>query len=305
MTQSKWSQPTGSRPTIKQTSLTGTHGMLFWAFLIVVLLSPLTLPATDATERVTIPLPPASLGAWYKPQNKRQAWLHLMFRLEQTSQAVSTYANQGEIEPATRWVGELAKSYRKIPQMVPQWGSEVDEEALMALEKAAEQNDLTAMQAAMKKIRQTCKSCHGNYKAAAIALYRSADFNSVKMVGEADQKEWGYSDLMKALRRDLTALKIAREDGNPDQARSFGVQLGQKLTTLGQSCTNCHQDDYPKERILGAPTQQTLAALQEALKEPGKTKKSGHLLGVLGVTVCGRCHGIHRNSWDLKQLLKE
>ena len=109
---------------------------------------------------------------------------------------------------------------------------------------------------------------------------------------------------MKAIRHDLVALKIAREDLQPDRAGHFGKQLAEKLDTLGKSCDSCHKDPEPKERILGTKTKEIMTKLQLALKEPGKTKKSGGLLGELGFSVCGRCHGVHRSSSEIKRLLK-
>jgi hypothetical protein len=266
----------------------------------------LVLPQNNAVanteQSVAVALPPPAIAQWYKPQNKRQVWLHLMFRLGQTSQAIMSYGKQGDTERMAHWAGLFAEKYRAIPMMVPQWRTEVDETAVTALETGAANRDFPAVRSAMKKIRQTCKSCHGQYKASTVAIYRSADFSKVEVKMGGDTVS--YRNLMKALHRDLTALKIAREDGQPDTARHFSLRFREKLAILEESCSSCHRDPEPKERILGAKTQQTLTALHEALKEPGKTKKSGHLLGTLGYTVCGRCHGIHRNSVEIKKLLK-
>lgn len=255
-----------------------------------------------AQESISISLPPASLAQWYKPQNKRQVWLHLMFRLGQTSQALSTYANEGNVERSTHWAKQLAASYRKIPDMVPEWRTEVDVAALDALDKAINRRDISKIQAAMKPIRQSCKSCHGQFKATSILLYRSSDFSQVR-IQSGQEVSHNYRTFMRALRHDLNSLKIAREESHPDKARHYGVQLKNKLLQLGESCQSCHRDPEPKARILGDHTFQIMDKLLEALKEPGKTKKSGQQLGALGFSVCGRCHGIHRNVMAIKRLL--
>ena len=274
-------------------------------FLIILLTFALLPAPADAEQNsVSIALPPASIAQWYKPQNKRQVWLHLMFRLGQTLHAVNSYERDGDTERMAHWAGLFAEKYRQIPVMVPQWRDEVDEAAISALEEAAGKLDVSGIKAAMKKIRQTCKSCHGEYKAATIALYRSADFSKIKAVAAKGENPMSYKELMRVLHLDLNSLKVAREDKQPEKAIYYAGKVGEKLSSLEKSCKSCHRDPEPKERILGEKTKQTMTALKEALKEPGKTKKSGRLLGELGYTVCGRCHGIHRNSSDIKRLLR-
>ena len=38
--------------------------------------------------------PPPILAQWYKPQNKRQVWLHNMFKLRREMQAIEFYAQR-------------------------------------------------------------------------------------------------------------------------------------------------------------------------------------------------------------------
>ena len=78
-----------------------------------------------ASGEVSLKKPPASLEEWYKPANKRQVWLHTMFRLRREMQAIAEYAKQ--IEPAAnnqvvmqKWIKRLQKDYNKIADMVPE-----------------------------------------------------------------------------------------------------------------------------------------------------------------------------------------
>jgi cytochrome c553 len=270
----------------------------------VVLLGLITTTPAISAQIKEISIPPESLAQWYKPQNKRQVWLHLMFRLGETSQAVAMYSKKGDSDSMARWAGILAENYRRIPKMVPEWAQQVDIDAMELLEKAAAKKDISGVQKALKKIRQSCKSCHGEFKTTSIAIYRSADFKKVKVKGENGEDLINYRTFMKSLRRDLNNLKINRADFHPDEARHFAKQISKKLSSLKESCTSCHKDKEPAQRILGDKTFITLDSLIKALKEPGKTKKSGRLMGELGYTVCGRCHGIHRNEVAVKRLLK-
>ena len=45
-----------------------------------------------------IKTPPIELAKWYKPENKRQVWLHTMFKLRREMQAVEFYAQQQDAE---------------------------------------------------------------------------------------------------------------------------------------------------------------------------------------------------------------
>ncbi len=45
---------------------------------------------------VSLKLPLTSLEKWYKPANKRQVWLHTMFRLRREMQAIADYAENSD-----------------------------------------------------------------------------------------------------------------------------------------------------------------------------------------------------------------
>ncbi|MBF0444705.1 MAG: cytochrome c [Magnetococcales bacterium] len=272
--------------------------------MLTVLFSLITANPAISGEKRELSLPPDSLAQWYKPQNKRQVWLHLMFRLGETSQAVALYSEKGDAASMARWATIFAENYRRIPKMVPEWAQQVDFAAVELLEKATAKKDISGVQKALKKIRQSCKSCHGEFKAISTAIYRSADFSKVKVKGENGIDLINYRTFMKSLHRDINNLKIARADLHPDEARHFAKQVSKKLSSLKDSCISCHKDKEPTQRILGDKTFNTMDRLIEVLKEPGKTKKSGRLMGELGYTVCGRCHSIHRNTVAIKRLLQ-
>ena len=50
--------------------------------------------AGEARE-VNFNKPPSTIAQWYKPANKRQVWLHTMFRLRREMQAMGEYAAFG------------------------------------------------------------------------------------------------------------------------------------------------------------------------------------------------------------------
>ncbi|MBF0369127.1 MAG: cytochrome c [Magnetococcales bacterium] len=261
--------------------------------------------AGSTPQTATIELPPASLAAWYKPQNKRQVWLHTMFRLGQSFQAVRDSAEGGDGEALNRWAGIFTETYGKLTQMVPEWAEEVDGEAATALSAAASQGDVKGVKSALRKLGHTCRSCHGQYKLGVVALLRAPDFSGVEIPGSPGEMAEDYHGSMKILRRDLARLKTAREDGQMAAARTHVDQLKERLMRMAKSCSACHRGEEPQARILGEHTFQVMDQLKAALVAPHDPTKSGRLLGEFGYTVCGRCHSIHRSASAIRHLLQE
>ena len=274
----------------------------FCGLLLAWLLAPVPVQAANTAR---IALPPPGLAAWYKPQNKRQVWLHTMFRIGQSSAAVALYAEAGDMARLVKWADILNESYGSLATMVPVWREELDEAAAQGVAQAARAGDLAGVRGNLKKLRQTCRSCHGTYRTGVIALLRAADFSRVTVAGGQEGASISHHEAMKGLRDHLTALKIAREDGALEVARASTDGLKRGLTALAESCSGCHRDAAPRARILGEQTFRTLDALGAALTEPHDSDKSGRLLGEIGFTVCGRCHAIHRNQAEIRELLEE
>jgi len=271
---------------------------LFLACAFILLLAS---GATQAeTEEITITMPPASLAQWYKPANKRQVWLHTMFRLRREMQAVKEYASQKEAIGTQKWGQRLAKSYRKIPEMAPEWQNKVRLDWADILEAAAQQGDYNQVLRAHKKLEESCNLCHQDFQALAAALYRAPDFGSQQITFQ--NKEVRYDKFMELLSTTVNRIKIATEDQRPQLAKHSLKQLRGQLQALGTNCKKCHRDEIPKERILGANTQKLLAELEESIQN-NQPKQTGRFLGEAAVAICARCHGVHRTLSDLSQFL--
>jgi len=245
-------------------------------------------------------MPPASLEKWYKPINKRQVWLHTMFRLRREMQAVETYVALKNKEGTKKWGLRLVKSYRKISEMVPEWGNSVDVEWANKLEEAAINGNFRLAAQARKKLKNTCNACHREFRSLAAALYRVPDYSRLR-VTVADQ-DLSYSKLMERLTRSVNLIKIAAEDQQPKIATQSLAMLKTQLRALETSCNQCHRDRAPQERILGKATHKLLKELGESIKN-NQPKQTGKLLGKTAVAVCARCHGIHRTLGDIRSFL--
>ncbi len=268
---------------------------------IVCLLLTVWAAAVHSTDQTAAGALPDSLAGWYKPQNKRQVWLHTMFAMRRELQAVEEYAHQGDLPRLRKWAGRLAEHYRGIPQMVPEWTDEVEPDIVDQLERAANAGDAGKTAAAARRLGRTCRSCHREFRALVAARFRTPDFTQIGVTGK-DGAESSYADAMTALSRTLNRIKIASEDGLWNRALTASDALGSQLQDLGESCSHCHPDPQPRERILGAAAHETLDQLNANIlkQDPQQTGRS---LGSAAVQVCARCHGTHRILSDLRKQL--
>ena len=255
-----------------------------------------------AADEVSLYVPPASLEKWYKPANKRQVWLHTMFRLRREMQAIAEYAEQKDRAGMDKWIKRLDKDYNKIAEMVPEWEKEIKPRLLDELEMFAEKGDTHRLGKTLKMIQRTCNDCHYNYQPLATAMYRSPHYDDIK-VKDVNGRLQGFEDNMEDLSASVNRIVIALDDGHNAAAIKSTDELSSQLLSLGESCNSCHKDDsYPHERILGKQTQQRLESLKIGISE-GRIKDSQKLMGEIAVTVCARCHNTHRIVYDLRNAL--
>ena len=259
-----------------------------------------------AEPMVSLKKPPSSLEQWYKPANKRQVWLHTMFRLRREMQAIAEYAEQNDQKAMEKWIKRLDKDYNKIADMVPEWEKEIKPKLLPELEMFAEKGDMYRLGKTLKMIKRTCDDCHTYYQPLVTATYRSPYYDDIKLKdssGDVSDKPQSFKDNMEALSASVNRILIALDDGHKSVALQSGKTLAEQLQNLGDSCSSCHKDDeYPRERILGKATRQRFEKLQVNISE-GRVKDSQKLMGEIAVTVCARCHNTHRIVSDLRNAL--
>ena len=246
-------------------------------------------------------LPEASLAQWYKPDNKRQVWLHTMFALRREMQAVSEYLELEDRARLAKWAERLVGHYRKIPEMVPEWSDDADLDAAVDLERSVAAGDFAAVKEATRELGRSCKSCHREYRALAAARFRAPDF-SLLTVTDASGVERDFPDQMHALSRSVNRIKIAGEDQRWDVAELALSKLRLELAALGETCSDCHDDEAPQERILGAEARASLTRIGAGLAER-QQQALGRSVGEAAVRICARCHGIHRTLSDLSRRL--
>lgn len=270
---------------------------VFLFFLFVSWFSP-----AQAEPTVSLKQPPTSLAQWYKPENKRQVWLHTMFKLRREMQAISEYAEQSDAQAMQKWIQWLDRDYNKIADMVPEWEKLVKPRLLSELAMFAEKGDMYRARKTLKMIKRTCDDCHTYYQPLVTATYRSPYYADIKLK-DSDGKMQSFEDNMEALSASVNRILIALADGHNSTALQSGEVLAGQLKNLGESCDRCHKDDaYPRERILGQAMQQRLEKLQKNISE-GRVKDSQKLMGEIAVTVCARCHNTHRIVSDLRNAL--
>jgi len=237
--------------------------------------------------------PPTELAQWYKPENKRQVWLHNMFKLRREMQAVEFYAQNKEAEHLQKWVVQLNQHYVKIADMVPVWQNKLSLKTMSELIKASEENDFLSVLVQHKVMQKSCDSCHDDYQAITALTYRTPDFSNIQITPEIR-----FVEHMDTLTRQVNQIKISAQDGNKPLALASLAELTDSMESLGGSCVDCHKKDrqaYPSEVM-----KKTLQSLQVSL-ESGTAKQQGRDLGTLAVLACARCHGTHRIAFGAKQ----
>ena len=239
--------------------------------------------------------PPASLAQWYKPQNKRQVWLHNMFKLRREMQAAKHYADQNDAQHLEKWVSRFREHYLKIGEMVPEWKKKLNLEAISSLQQSVREHRFKGVSSALDEINKSCKSCHADFRAVTANMYRAPDFSPIKINAETTLEAH-----MEKLTAQVNQIKIASEDGLKDVALSSLSDLTQGIQVLGKTCINCHKKDtrtHPNDSI-----NKTISNLEQSL-QTGTLKEQGRDLGTLAVLACARCHGTHRIAFDIRKTL--
>jgi len=245
-----------------------------------------------------IKTPPASLAQWYKPENKRQVWLHNMFKLRREMQAVRFYAHNKEGTHLQKWAGQLKEHYQKIGEMVPEWKKKLDIKLIAELQEQVKNNNYQDITHTLENLNESCDSCHVDYRAITATIYRAANFSSIETPGRSTS----LKEHMKELTQQVNLIKIASEDGMQEIALSSLSDLKKGMNTLGETCPICHKKDkkeYPDDAM-----NNTIARLEERLVT-GTIKDQGRELGTLAVIACARCHGTHRFAYDSRNLFVE
>ena len=272
------------------------------AFLLLHLVIGVFAAPACAGTPVGLDTPPASLEQWYKPANKRQVWLHTMFRLRREMQAIGEYAKQNDQPAMEKWVDRLETDYKKIADMVPEWKDEIKPRLLSELGNFAEKGDYSRVGKTLKMIQRTCDDCHRSYQPLVAAMYRSPHYDDIQ-VRDINGIPQSFEDNMEDLSDGVNRILIALDDGRKPVALRASQDLADQLQNLADSCSSCHkEDEYPRERILGKATRQHLATLQASISE-GRVEDSQKLMGEIAVTVCARCHNTHRIVYDLRNAL--
>jgi len=264
-------------------------------FTLVLVISGIVYKHKD--KAIIIKTPPAELAQWYKPENKRQVWLHNMFKLRREMQAVQFYAKEKDQVRLSKWALVLNTHYLKIGEMVPSWNKKLDMSTLSSLQTNVVNQDYTGVLAAVNTLQKNCDSCHNDYRVITAMTYRAPDFSKIEI-----EPRLPFNTHMQTLNKHVNQIKIASEDGIPNIALSSLIDLKRDMKKLGQVCADCHKKDkkyYPSEQM-----NKSLLSLENSLKT-GTLKEQGLDLGALAVQACARCHGTHRLAFDTKVLLSK
>jgi len=272
-------------------------GLLFISGQVLLLFAISCLVYLHQDKVALVKLPPDTLAQWYKPINKRQVWLHNMFKLRREMQAVSHYSANNEPVLALKWANSLEQHYVKIGEMVPQWQRKLDTQVISNIKTAITTSEYNRVPTLLGQLKDNCQACHADYRSIVATQYRAPDFR---------QPSLARNDLfvkqMQQLNHEVNGIKIASTDGRSSVALASFKQLKSGLNEIGETCRVCHDKvlkPFPTDEIKA-----TLVELEDALVS-GTLKDQGMALGSLAVQACANCHGIHRISYDRRDSLRQ
>jgi cytochrome c556 len=225
-----------------------------------------------------------------------------MFSMRRAMPAIGEYNALDEHALSARWAERFAKDYKSLAEMVPEWSDEIEARQADKLLEAARAGDGDGVSSALRRLGTTCRSCHNENRAMVTLIYRTPDFDRATVELEDTLEEIAYHDHMERMGSLMNRIQIAQQDGRNAVAKEAGQAFIAAVKDLAGSCSSCHEDEAPRERILGARAQQALAKLEQGL-ERDDAKTSGAALGELGAYSCGRCHSIHKNTVELRRAL--
>ena len=273
--------------------------LIFFVIQCVIILAVLVLVQKHQEHVIVLKQPPTSLAQWYKPQNKRQVWLHTMFKLRREMLAVELYANEdaNKNENLEKWSAKLVEDYQKIGEMVPEWSNKLNYAAINEMQNSVKAKHYQNVTKALRALDETCNSCHADYRAVTATLYRAPDFSGMKLDNTEE-----LTSHMRSLSEQVNKIKIGFVDGRNEDALASLLGLQQGMHQLGETCVNCHAENtknYPNEAM-----KKMASTLKQSL-ESGTLTEQGKALGTLAVAACADCHATHRLAFDAKQLLGE
>jgi len=276
--------------------------MKLYNLLFIIIYSLLNINIATA-ESLSLEIPPASLSQWYKPDNKRQVWLHTMFKLRREMQAMRTYAEQEDANGMQKWMANFNEHYKKIPEMVPEWKDKIKPQLLTELNEHTKNKDFFHVALTLNKIDDTCDSCHKDYQPQVTAIYRSPDYEYLR-IKDIHGNPQNIENSMQELSIFVNQILISLADKNNKAALVASENLDLQLDKLGDICSDCHKKDkYPRERILGKATKDNISKLQNYIRED-KIKDGQQIMGTIAVTVCARCHNTHKIISDLREQIQ-
>lgn len=279
----------------------GRTKMIKFLFAVSIGLTAMASLAQDDHE-VIIKKPPASIGNWYKPENKRQVWLHTMFRLRREMQAISEYSAYEDKERLALWVGKFVEDYQRIGKMVPEWNDELEFELVERLQQAAKSGDYQSIGSIQQKIGRSCTGCHNEFRAVTAALYRGSNFRDVVVENSETMEELPYKDAMAGLNTAMNRIVIAISDERFEVAEQAYELMAHRVDDLAKSCGACHKTDRQRDYLMGEESINKVKLLGELIKKKD-VKQSQRTLGNVAVEICATCHSIHRTLSDLREFI--
>ncbi len=179
---------------------------------------------------------------------------------------------------AQEYFKTFAVEYKKLSEMVPEWGHYWPEEPLDALSVALESGDPAKVGPAMGGLMQACRTCHGENMSAVWARYGKpvTDLGAV----------------MFDLAIPMGAVNTYVSEGEFEKARGAFELFQERFDELAMACGSCHSSE--RAYFTGPGVQELMKSAAEALgaENPDPEKILG-VMGEIGHEACYECHKVH------------
>ncbi len=274
--------------------------------LVLILLSVFCSPilAQSEEQQVSFSKPPQSIKDWYQPNNKHQVWLHTMFNLRRQMQAIAEYMAYEDQKSLNKWVAQFSKSYRAIGKMVPEWQDELETEWLDKMIAAAKAGDYKKVALAQRQIRKSCSGCHNEFKISTAAIYRTPNFDVVKVEDSETMEEQDIAKSMNGMSNMMNRMIIALSDKHYNRAQNALETFQQRVEDIGTICSNCHASEKQKNYLMGEKVMASFDKLNEAIEQK-QAKAAKRYTAEIAVNICAKCHAIHRTLDDVRRVLSK
>lgn len=235
---------------------------------------------------------PASLAAWYPPQQEMPLFYLHMHDLEMAQAAVINDVLQGDIANAKAGFERFAAAYHKIGEMVPEWKHYLDTGALEAMKAAMAGGDQGAFMGSLERMGKSCEECHHANMPRVAMNYRWPRVERTPITDPVTGQSLKFKQFKQMMSLSFTGIATDLSQGQMENALKNYDAFAARFGKLEGSCTDCHTTDrrYYVDEEMAAVVEELGTVLKSGTGTPDQVKG---LMMQIGQETCAKCHMVH------------